>query len=471
MKEQESHNQGPSDQLWINKLNDLHFKPEPGEWETLHSKLSQHQEDNLLREQIHFQYQSYPNAPFENLERRIKRHHQNVRYIRAAKLAELFAFWLLILILIQGGMDLNTPSPNHDINYYDDTALHDNNNNNNNNNVVTETPSEPTQPYPGRDEVPKDKTQSLRSKRKAIASNVSKSINPAPNLQNSVDQSTMDNILNEKLPFDMRQIDLSVNQANPAPTIVHSETAHLPIKITPIAHNTHILAPLHRPTFTLAPIQSNSNSWWIDLGAVISRDLIKSPYPIQISEERLGRISGSGGLNTGVVYSTPITDLAIYAQYQFKSYESVYGGSNQIHMIGIPLQIRFKLPKMGAFQGYIATGLLPQFAAYAHYSETSFFETNPHLRYRENNIKLNSAGILSTSAYENGILEGESYRGNQSISAILGIGAEYQLNERFKIYLEQSYQHSLGRSAFGPGFDQFFSSTIHVGVRTPIKFR
>ena len=127
-----------------------------------------------------------------------------------------------------------------------------------------------------------------------------------------------------------------------------------------------------------------------------------------------------------------------------------------------------KLRKIGHFQAYVSGGFATHYALFAHYSENSLFEQYPHLRYRDNNVKIHDISLLAMPSFESGILEGESYRGNQTHTLTIGIGAEYQLTPRLKVYLEQSYDHTIGRESFGPGFDQFFTTSIAVGIRTAI---
>jgi hypothetical protein len=208
--------------------------------------------------------------------------------------------------------------------------------------------------------------------------------------------------------------------------------------------------------------------FWFDIGFNIDRDLVKSPYPTQLSEQQLGRISGNYGFRTGMVFRWKFIDMHVGIRYNRKDYESVYGGNNQVRVLSVPLTARAKLKQNGRFQGYLLGGVVGNYAIHANYSEFKLFEERPELRLTENNRKVSDASWLSHNSYENGILEGETLKGNQYYTLNFGLGMEYQIAPRMKIYLEQTYDHHFGSSSVGPGFDRFYTTSAAIGLRYAI---
>jgi hypothetical protein len=220
------------------------------------------------------------------------------------------------------------------------------------------------------------------------------------------------------------------------------------------------------------PVFSKGNKaplFLLDLGLGIERDLIQSPYPTQISPDRLGRLATNFSIRAGGTLRWAFFDLNSGVRYYRKDYESVYGGKNQVRAISIPLNARVKLKQTGQFQGYLCGGFMASYVIQANYSETALFNEFPDLRYRENNRKRAETGWLSNVNYESGILEGETIQGNQYYTLNMGLGIEYQLNDKLRVYLEQCYDHQLGRSAVGPGFDRFYTGSTSLGVRMNFK--
>ncbi len=216
-------------------------------------------------------------------------------------------------------------------------------------------------------------------------------------------------------------------------------------------------------------IKPNLKPWfWFDIGLNVDRDLVKSPYPTQLSEQQLGRISGNYGFRTGVIFHWSFIDMHLGIRYNRKDYESVYGGNNQVRVFSVPLTARAKLKQIGRFQGYLLGGVVGNYAIHANYSEFKLFEERPELRLTENNTRISDVSWLSHNSYENGILEGETIKGNQYYTLNFGLGMEYQITPRMKIYLEQTYDHHFGSSSIGPGFDRFYTTSAAIGMRYAI---
>jgi len=211
--------------------------------------------------------------------------------------------------------------------------------------------------------------------------------------------------------------------------------------------------------------QSPKQWFWLSIAAGIDKDLIKSPYPTQISPDNLGRLADNYSIRIGVLFNYKFFDLQTRMNLGFKNYESVYTGNNQVRVISVPLIARVKLKQVGAFRGYVLGGFVANYVGYANYSEFDLFKEMPHLALKENNRKIRDNALLSSAAYDSGIMEGETIKGNHYYTLNMGIGFEYAIYRRYKLFLEQTYDHQINSGGIGPGFDRFYTSTTAVGIR------
>jgi hypothetical protein len=442
-------------------LDRLSFSPEKGDFERMQASLAEEQELAAIRDGLSVAHIPQRPEAFHILSQRLQQHYRLKRSILTGKILELTGLWLTILVIG------NLP-------------------------VKPDTESTPGPVPPQKEIAGIQATHPSESTRaKALTGAVSHSGVHAPaankykvsayekeknTLANEHAQSKSTGIEHQVSPVAFFGVD-TYEEDTPVPSPNGTSDAEpmsdhateiqtLPPPQPGMLVNTILL---DLPSKPIAWTREVANAQlWGDFGTQYHRDLVKSPYPTQVSPQSLGRISGSMGVSAGLVFLWNRLDLATGVQYHYKSYESVYGGNNALHMLSIPVQARGKLRKIGRFQAYVSGGFATHYALFAHYSENSLFEQYPHLRYKDNNVKKHDISLLAMPSFESGILEGESYRGNQTHTLTIGIGAEYQLTPMLKVYLEQSYDHTIGRESFGPGFDQFFTTSMAVGIRTVI---
>jgi opacity protein-like surface antigen len=454
------HTQSFDDQIKAN-LERLHFTPEKGGFERMQASLAQEQDLAAIRDGLNAVHIPQRPEAFHILSQRLQQHYQLKRRILAGKILELAGLWLTILVV--GGLPVKSDIES------------------------TPVPTSPQKEIVG--------IQAAQPSESTVAEVINRTVPSAGVNVPVTHEFKVSAYAKEKnaLVFEQAPTSSTGTGQQDAPMTsygINSDEEDSPVSPSNVTSGAEAMPDHGTEIQTLPPPQpgmlvnnilldlpSKPFAWsrevagaqlWGDFGTQYHRDLVKSPYPTQVSPQTLGRISGSMGVSAGLVFLWNRLDLATGVQYHYKSYESVYGGNNALHMLSIPVQARVKLRKIGNFQAYVSGGFATHYALFAHYSENSLFEQYPHLRYKDNNVKKHDISLLAMPSFESGILEGESYRGNQTHTLTIGIGAEYQLTPGLKIYLEQSYDHTIGRESFGPGFDQFFTTSIAVGVRTAI---
>jgi len=193
------------------------------------------------------------------------------------------------------------------------------------------------------------------------------------------------------------------------------------------------------------------------------RDLIRTPYPHQLSVNHLGRIERSYHAELNVFAARGNIEFQTGISFWFKEYQSVYEGTNDAMVFSIPLNARLKLSQNGFMRGYLMGGISAHFIAYANYRETTFLQEDASA-FVPNNVQARVPSFLSSDSYDHGILEGETLKGNHFFTANMGIGVDFPLNARSSLYLEQVYFHHLS-GGIGPAFDKFSTSSTVLGFR------
>jgi hypothetical protein len=207
---------------------------------------------------------------------------------------------------------------------------------------------------------------------------------------------------------------------------------------------------------------------WIGMAMAADRDLIRSPYPTQLSVNHMGRIEQNYHAQINVFLEYNFLEFQSGLIWQKKEYRSVYEGINDANIVGIPLNVRLKFNQAGIMRGYVMGGITAHFAAYANYQETELFMRDPSLFYVSNHYRRRESGLLPSSRYRNGILEGESLYGNQYYTANIAVGMEIYLHKSYRLFLEQAYFHNLDYG-IGPAFDKFSTASTTIGFRYLLK--
>ncbi len=204
---------------------------------------------------------------------------------------------------------------------------------------------------------------------------------------------------------------------------------------------------------------------WLAFAFTHDRDLVKSPYPDQLSSTFLGRIESNIHASVFLFFEHRFAEIQTGISWMNKDYESVYEGRNDVRILSVPMQVRLKMKPVGPVRGYILGGVSANFVAYANYAENDLFRRRPELSLVENNYRVHNYSLFSSSSFRQGIFEGESIRGNQYYTVNMGIGVEARFAGRYAFFLEQSYYHHLTDDAVGPAFDRFYSTSTTMGIR------
>lgn len=246
-----------------------------------------------------------------------------------------------------------------------------------------------------------------------------------------------------------------------APVERVSPVTPLPVlSFVPDAHQEDPLGRIRKPRQSF-----KTTNIWLAFAFTHDRDLVKSPYPDQLSSTFLGRIESNIHASVFLFFEHRFAEIQTGISWMNKDYESVYEGRNDVRILSVPMQVRLKMKPVGPVRGYILGGISANFVAYANYAENDLFKRRPELSLIENNYRLHNYSLFSSSSFRHGILEGESIRGNQYYTVNMGIGVEARFAGRYAFFLEQSYYHHLTDDAVGPAFDRFYSTSTTMGIR------
>ena len=194
------------------------------------------------------------------------------------------------------------------------------------------------------------------------------------------------------------------------------------------------------------------------------RDLIRTPYPAQQSVHHLGRIERNYHWELHALMQLGNIEYHTGIQYWQKKYSSVYEGANQAYMLSIPLGLKLYLSKEGTVRPYLMGGGSAHLVTRANYNDEEAVRAVAGEDFLQNNFQARSPGILSTGDFENGILEGESFKGNHYFTATMGIGIDIPIHPQWSLFFEQIYTHHL-QGGIGPAFDKFSSSSTNAGIK------
>ena len=211
--------------------------------------------------------------------------------------------------------------------------------------------------------------------------------------------------------------------------------------------------------------RKKNSSFWLGLALGYDRDLVRTPFPTQLSRLQLGRIESNFHAEIMLFWKLNYVEIQTGITFFHKSYRSAYEGVNDAMVVSIPANVRVMLSNKGFMKAYLIAGMSGHFVSHANYQETAYFLENPEDFYIENNIRLrDSKGLLSLSNFENGILEGESVRGNSFVTLNMGIGFNVPLSDQSDLFIEQLYFHHLS-GGIGPAFDNISSFSTRIGAR------
>lgn len=220
-------------------------------------------------------------------------------------------------------------------------------------------------------------------------------------------------------------------------------------------------------------------------GSVNYDRIITPPTTIEgdssISDDRYA-IGYGGGFTIGFEWKRwEIETGMIYMAKKYKPLPIVYLSGNfsqgyygegfksiELNVINIPLHFRYNFLLQNRWRLYALAGGSLQFVSQANYykaDQSSFNFPAP--------LAPPSGGGRNTTSIddkkvEDGILEGGSLGDNSYLSANLGLGIERYMSERWSIFAQPTYQHSLyyfNKEGLGPYTDRFHTMSILMGIK------
>lgn len=218
-------------------------------------------------------------------------------------------------------------------------------------------------------------------------------------------------------------------------------------------------------------------------GAVNYDRIITPPTEIKrdssISDDRYSLGYGGGftigfewkrwEIETGMIYMAKKYQPLPIVYFSGNFSQGYYGEgfkSIELNIINVPLHFRYNFLLRNRWRLYALAGGALQFVSQANYykADQSGFNFPAPL------VPPSGGGTTSIDSkkVEDGILEGGSLGDNSYLSANLGVGIERYMSERWSIFAQPTYQHSLyyfNKEGLGPYTDRFHTMSILMGIK------
>ena len=186
-----------------------------------------------------------------------------------------------------------------------------------------------------------------------------------------------------------------------------------------------------------------------------------------------------GGINVALEYGR--WELGSGLTYSAKQYDprqvgfitgSLQQGYNgevlreiQLNIFSIPLNARYNFIHNDRWRSYFVVGSALQVA-----TDATYFITSLHLP-NATTAPLPEPNSSQINNTPQGFLQGGSLRQNGFVTANFGLGIERIVSNRISLFVQPTYQHSIGyfSGGFGPDRDRINTMSIWMGVRVKVK--
>ena len=185
-----------------------------------------------------------------------------------------------------------------------------------------------------------------------------------------------------------------------------------------------------------------------------------------------GKKVGDISVETGFIYSSkkysPKEFIEIFIpdnadENTFYSFEKIH-----LNTLSIPLQLSYEFDKNGRWNSYVSTGAAMHMALQANY-ETKKLPFPRFAPYPDNaNITRGETPKFDEKAFEDGIIEGGSFRENHYFTLNLGAGLEYKLSGNVSLYAQPTFYYNVFNKGLGPNNDKIHTLSLNVGSKITI---
>ena len=220
-------------------------------------------------------------------------------------------------------------------------------------------------------------------------------------------------------------------------------------------------------------------------GAVNYDRIITPPTQIDqdstVSDDRYS-LGYGGGFTVGFEWKRwEIETGLIYMAKKYKPLPIVYFSGNfaqgyygegfksiELNIINIPLHFRYNYLLKNRWRLYALAGGSMQFVSQANYYKADQGSFNFPAPLGPPVEGVRSSIPIEDKKVEDGIFEGGSLWDNSYLSAHLGMGIERYMSERWSIFAQPTYQHSLyyfNKEGLGPYTDRIHLMSILMGIK------
>jgi len=174
---------------------------------------------------------------------------------------------------------------------------------------------------------------------------------------------------------------------------------------------------------------------------------------------------GRWELGTGLIYAAKPYNPRQIVKYRGnldQGYTATSFNQVSLDIINIPFHARYNFFLHKRTRLYAVMGASLQIAASASYFITTTSSPSTPKKPEMRNITFDNTS--------EGILDGGSIKENGYVTGNLGLGVEHFMSDRWSLFVQPTYQHSLGHfsDGFGPSHDRISTLSLWTGIRIRI---
>jgi hypothetical protein len=177
-------------------------------------------------------------------------------------------------------------------------------------------------------------------------------------------------------------------------------------------------------------------------------------------------------LETGIQYSaknySPEQVVELFSPNEFKAYKAVSLEGIDLNIVSVPLNVLYRFDNTGKWRFYTLAGISGQLAVKAEYDterkELAF--PSPYLRESESEyVNQGNRSLLESKDFNQGLLDGGALKDNLFITLNAGIGVEYLISEKMRLFAQPQYQFNFFNTGLGPNDDRIDIFSFQLGTR------
>jgi len=137
----------------------------------------------------------------------------------------------------------------------------------------------------------------------------------------------------------------------------------------------------------------------------------------------------------------------------------------ELNTLSIPLHIRFDLHQGRKFTPYLLGGVGLNLATHANYEREQYAFAIARPIPQNAEVNTGSSPRLEEKKFEDGLIQGGSFKENYFLSLNSGLGLDYQIGRQWKLFTELNYHYNFLQKELGPNNDRINTFSFKLGAR------